>query len=538
MNGRLALVALLAGVLALVAWLARALGPEARGSRQAPDGPSPSFENPRGSDERPVELATPTPAAPGLSVPVEGAPARNELLSAAALTPSEPSILLYGFVRPPPRRGALLSTPWIVLVDSFAETTRGQASEDGAYSLAGLRPGRYWLHAGSDQDGERRAIVDLDGTQAQVRFDIELAPRAELLVKVVDASGQPAPLALGLTAVATVQPPGRWLPEIVAGNNPVGVGRFHYTITNGLDLPPEYLGRLRLDVAPPVFVSLVRFQRVVATAAVAEGATEVEFVIDSGSPLLGPTSLRCRLVARSTRAPLAGASASFVSYGLMGASADAEGVIRLAKCLPGWHVLRIQAKGYERGEFRLLAEAGIENDFGDLELEQEQWVAGVVVDEQGLAVRSTLECEWIDPATRRVPLTIMHWLERTAADGSFRITGLSRGLYRLTLDREGPWGAAAWEVDTRQGPVEDLRLRVARGVPLVLHPSSAETPGLAVEIFDASGTSLVTRSRISPEPLAIQLAPGRYELEVRPAGQPAARKAFSIESAPVVIPIP
>jgi hypothetical protein len=206
--------------------------------------------------------------------------------------------------------------------------------------------------------------------------------------------------------------------------------------------------------------------------------------------------------------------------------------------VPGRYELRIRTEGYERGALRYLIEPGVENDLGDIALEKGQWVQGIVVDELEQGLPCALTCDRVDPLTGRVLPSASTYLYGTEADGSFRIGALSRATYRLALDQKDTWGATAWYVDARSGPVEGLRLQAARGVPLVLHPSVADPFGMSFELFDARGTSLLSQRHASFEPQKLLLAPGDYEIEVRAAGQPAARKAFTIESTPVVLSIP
>jgi hypothetical protein len=496
-------------------------------------------EQPTSEDDVPEEQ-------PVLVSPVQPAARRAE--PSLAITPSVTEfptvsshedrwISIEGFVLPAEGRTSLWERPWVNVYDSVAELTRVQAEGDGAYSIEGLSPGSHWVSAGSSSDGNARTVVELDASRSSIRLDLQLSLPPEILVRVVDQLGGPVENK-ALLAIATLDPPEEWFTGVRGSwSDHFGVG--HLRASGHRErLPPEYLGRIVLDHEPPVFVSIVRYHYVVATQSVAQGQTEVEFVVDPGAHALGDASLRLRAVDAGTREPIAGATVLFDGAGASRRITLNDDGVMIRSCLPGWHRLGIMAKGYENGERVLRVEPGVVNDLGDVPLGSAQSISGVIVDEAGQGVAIPLRCDRIDPSSKHEFLDIIRQY-RTSADGAFRIGNLSRGTYRLHANRDEPWGLDSWIVDTRNGSVENLRLRLARGVPLVVHGSEATSSSVSFEIFNADGLSVLSSRLSSPAPRKILLAPGYYEIEVRTSEtEEPARRPFTVGVDPVAMSLP
>jgi hypothetical protein len=480
------------------------------------------------------------------------APAPSTPLAGKAPPPAAPApttAVIYGFVHAVEGREGFARAPKVVLTDHLGTRVMSDAQDDGAYSLSGLVPGRYWMYSGSIEDGEARAVVDLGDAEPEKRLDLQLALPPEVLVKVVDTSGEPLKVGtMAVLAVATSAAPGDWFDEVVGSfNNNFGVGHFWQNGYASERLSAAYIGCIKLDVEPPVFVSLLNHQRVLATQRVERGQREVEFAVDLDSPLTKPGRFRMRLLDAATKSPIAKAGVHFNSAGARMAQSDERGVVELDDCSPGWATLLVTSEGFENAERRVRIEPGVDNDLGDVELDKAQWIAGTVVDENGAAVATELRYELLDAATGESFQSGVSYGVKSGADGSFRIGGLSRARYRISRSTavrpgsttENPWGLAVITVDTRSGPADNVRLELARGTPLVVHPSIDDWRSVRFKIFRASGER-VMRSRLWwPDPQKILLAPGRYDIEVT-LGEAGAPKRFPLTVAndPIELALP
>jgi hypothetical protein len=111
---------------------------------------------------------------------------------------------------------------------------------------------------------------------------------------------------------------------------------------------------------------------------------------------------------------------------------------------------------------------------------------------------------------------------RTNHEGSFRIGGLSRHLYRVTVrpQKEG-LARRSKLVDLRSGVgLDGVRFDLVPAVPLVVSSDASEFVDIAYTLRDERG-EFVLRSRVwQAEPFALPLAPGRYTLQCERDGAP------------------
>jgi len=441
---------------------------------------------------------------------------------------------LYGFVRPPAGRDVIGPETGVSLIDQHGVRQLTTAAADGAYAFAGLAPGRYWLRAGSQRGGEARAMIDVVG---DVRRDVQLVLPPEVRVKVVDAQGEPVKEML-LLAVATADAPDRWIDEVRGSfNNPFGVGAFWQNGFGGPEMPAAYLGRVVLKVEPPVYLSLVRYQYVVATQRVERGQDEVTFVVDPDDRAMQFGSLRFRVVDANTGERIDKASGFLDGAATQTVGAHEE-VNRVQSLAPGNYALRVMSKGYACPRVRVRVEPGMETDVGDVALEPETWIAGRVIDEKGAGVETTMVYAGCDTDGRPFrPLGNVFGL-KSGSDGAFRVSKLARGRFELGISEE-PYGAWRRIVDTRGGPVEDLVIHLARAVPLVVRASSEDWDKVRFRVIDAEGSDVYASKLWQAEPNPIPLAPGRYVVEVRatPDAEPR-RIPITIVDVPVDLELP
>jgi hypothetical protein len=469
------------------------------------------------------ELETPS-AAPESPISAESSSIRAE---------RSESVLLYGYVRG--SDGSKIDTGSVGIVDRAAERSSTECSRDGTYSFPALKPGRYWISASAQGWTQVHRVLDLDGTSAEVRFDLELLPMQEIRVRAVDPSG--TPMAFPGFAAATLDAPSEWL-DAVRGSegNPVGVGRFRNR-SQRPELPEEYLGRIELDVAPPVYVSLLRYQRVIATQRVDALESDVVFVVDPASPLLEDGSVRFRFVDSETRAVIAPGSAMFAGCTTRIAMPP-DGVFHFGSVAPGLYELSSTVSGHEGGRRQVRVEPGSELDLGDISLEPGSSISGRVVDDEGQGVRTSIDYVELDPNGKPVR-SFGSRAVTSADDGSFRILGISRRAYRLSVrDEEHGLRLARTIVDLSAGSVENVRIQVAHGVPLILQSSDESWRDTRVRVATTDGAELLSMKLWTPAPTKVLLAPGTYEATVTVRDVESRRIPIVIGSEPVELLLP
>jgi hypothetical protein len=340
-----------------------------------------------------------------------------------------------------------------------------------------------------------------------------------------------------LVPVATREPAGEWLEGIRGNaNDAFGVAEFVRGVPQDHAASPGTLGRLVVHAALPLHVSLVRYQRVIATQRAERGQRELVFVISGDSPLLAPATVRCRALDATTREPLAHAPFLLAGEGSVSGALDADGSM-LATCRPGWNRFELDHEGYERLSKFVLVQPG-ENDLGDLRVEAECHIEGFVHDEQGQPAVGQFECELADADGRLVrPPPTLH-VFGNQADGTLLIDKLSRGIYRLSLHPGTSHGAAAWIVDTRKGAVEGLDLPLPRGVAVTICGSEHTAPFARFAILDANGGLVCEEQLDESDPRRVCLAPGRYNLELLDVAVTPRRVEFEVRSMPCSVSLP
>lgn len=533
MPARRALVLLTVVAIAMVAWIAFA--PQREGGAAV-------IASSRAS--APSERLAPVDELPRVEETVREAP-DFERVSAPTIsdvpiaTEVSNEILLRGFVRPAPGRDSFVTSPVVTATDHFGSQTRSDTKLDGAYAISGLSPGRIWVRAGSIDDGSACAVVDVVAAAIPVQLDLPLVLPIEVMVNVRDHAGNPVRLGglFELGAIATREAPGEWI-ELDRDDPDRSLGQFLGRNARDADPASPCIGSLRFEGEPPPFVSLVRFQRVIATQRIASGDRVVEFVVDPLCKAMQPCSMRLRLVDEQTKSPIVGAMVHFNSVGGAFGTSVQDGVFAMSSCPPGWATLRVACKGYESGERRFHVEPGSENDFGDVELGPGQWIAGKVLDESGLGVATDLRYDLLDPVTRDVRDTGTVFISKSGADGAFRVGGMSRGRYRIcVMGQNQSWGACAATIDTSDGPVEQVILKVVRGTPLILR--TQEPRGVRFKVLDRSGSIVLSNRLRSQDPTKFLLAPGSYDIEVASSGAGSKRSfPLAIGTEPVLFDVP
>lgn len=446
---------------------------------------------------------------------------------------------LYGFVLPIVGKHRIDRPVTVGLTDPSSKKQFVEVGPDGAYSFTIEATGHYWVVAESIVAGEVRRGIDFDVTAGDRRLDLQLELPLEIQLQVVDRAGEPI-RGVELLAVATSEPPGEWLDVLIGGSSTtfdVGVWTAGGD-SEGPDSLPIY-SRVRLFMPPPVFISIVHAQRVVATQRVEVGQASVRFVLDSQAQLLQKGSLRLRMIDAQTRQPLA-----------LNLQVNREGMVEMPRTgldgiysgtfSPGWLGVKLLGGRYESPDLNVRIEPGVLTDLGDVALGPGLSISGMVVDEFGRGVAARMFFDVIEPTTGEPLGSGFVHAFLSSAQGDFRIGGLSHRRYQLRMDNhESTYGIQSAEVDLSAGSVEGLRIELATGIPLVIRPSDERWPMVRYSVFNEHGTRICFSRLYGQEPQEILLAPGQYEIEVRmgESGEPSRRK-ITIAHDPVELLLP
>ncbi|MCE9592614.1 MAG: hypothetical protein K8S98_00335 [Planctomycetes bacterium] len=528
---RVVLALLVALAFILIAWWKRERANDSSASPPAAaHAPSESLAASDFHSPEPVALRSPAEVAAESQTP-------EVVFVASDAAPPIP-IRLYGVVLPAEGRSSLSRAPTVLVTDQMGVMVTSEADARGSYSVSDLAPGRHWVQVYSSADGNARVVVDLERATPERRLDLPLVLPPEILVRAVDRAGRPIN-GFDMLAVATLEAPGEWLEDLTGGsNNPFGVGHFWQSGYGGPQLPDGFIGRVLLDVEPPVFLSLVHYQRVVATQRVDKGQKEVEFVLDRDAPVLQTASLRFRLIDAESNAVIA---ATMVSISGTGSRLlrPTDGVVNAVGLAPGLYEISARAQGHERLDRRLRLEAGSENDLGDVPLGRECWITGNVVDTEGNCVQQKLTVAHVDRATGLpLPALVIRGIE-VEDDGSFLISGLSRDVYALRCGgRDGTWAETTTFIDVTEGSVDGVRIELAVGVPVVLSAADERWSSARFRIFDANKAFVLSTRFWFHAPQRVLLAPGRYTLETTLAGAEPKRVEFTLEHEPLFLSLP
>jgi hypothetical protein len=455
-----------------------------------------------------------------------------------AQAPAIVSCKVLGFVRPAP--GAQLDEKIsLSFTDHLGRCEWANTDPAGAYSISGLAPGTWWVGCIANCGAEHTQI-ELVARQLERRLDLRLARRRAVRVRVTSTTGEP--ISVATLAAATLEDPGEWIDDADYGSTrPLGVG--HFEAGDSYELPQSgaHIGSVVLDVEPPVFVSLVRYQRVLATQRIERLGQDAEFVIDPHSPLLDECSVRGRVVDATTRQPV---TSAFVHVGgrMGGFGPQDVGQFKFQRLWPGRHRVAVMPKnGFAAVHIDVLLEPGATLDLGDIEVRAESWINGLVVDQQGHPLSEHFRIAALDGETAFPYPSSLDDHVTSDNDGSLHIGGLAPGRYLLKLARGKslPKLAMIMLVDTNRGPVEGLRIEVVPGVDLVVRAASEAALGTHWIIRNSDGVPVISRDPLRLGPVAYTLAPGKYTVEVEmPNGAAPLVHEVVLASEPVELVLP
>jgi hypothetical protein len=525
--------ALAAGVLAGAVWLSI--------SRPAIEPAAVSADPQRATDfaESPedpgVEIAE--DRSENLAVP-ETSPEDHPTPSALRSQPDEdPRVLLFGLVTDAEGHPISSSQELYVAVTDDRGTNAAAKVEDGCYSVAGLAPGDWTLACRKPgfRDFERNLSLDRSETLRREDFVVERAWNIAIQVRTSEGKQWFTPREtsraqrLGLSAVVTKDSPGERLPPTELTHFvDFGVGRYmsRFDMSGSpaaAELPQDAIGRLAVNVPPPVHVSLVARDFVIETKRVDSPVESLTFTVDPERLLAMLADLVISVVDASTNQPIEGAAAILrtVQSSVSGPRSGPDGLIRFEQRAPGSFSVWILAPGYARETKPFDLEPG-EKKQDTIRLSRPNVIAGRVVDAGGQPIESEAR---LHPYFEGDPdATLAHDLEltvRTDAQGGFAATTFPPGRYLLIFGaeyrnppaaNEPEWTRAPLVVDTTTGPVENLEIVLVRGAELALKPKSKEVVGMKFRISTGDGIPYRQSTFYDANARKLRIAPGAYSL--------------------------
>ncbi|WP_375772443.1 carboxypeptidase regulatory-like domain-containing protein [Archangium gephyra] len=299
--------------------------------------------------------------------------------------------------------------PWEDVDAPREERVYAHSDARGAFRVEGLAAGIWLLRA--EAPGHGPALLNAVRVPSEGPLEVALSRAGIIEGFVVDAEGRPAPgaevrVSGGITEqVVTTGEGGGFSAEVEAGSHTVSARRGDEA--GALDTP----------------------------VVVAAGGTVRDVRVRLGAS----ASIEGRVVARTSKAPVVGATVDVSPAGLNGDSGravtDAEGRFSVGGLAPGLYDVAVAAAGFSEDIRQSLTLTPGDRFLLELELAGTGAVEGTVRDSAGRAlagVRVVGGEHWTEAGPSTSPAEA-----RTNAEGHYRLEGLTAGPERLVARREG-----------------------------------------------------------------------------------------------------
>jgi hypothetical protein len=435
--------------------------------------------------------------------------------------------------------------------DGAASKARLEAS--GIYAAPNLHAGEWLmrLSIAGYLPMERRLL--LDPHETAVRVDVVLQSALVLLVRGVTADGRsladvvratPALMRIdsGLCAVATMEPPGGFLPESPTGDyRRWGVGRYSDGLAMppfgiGGQLPPDAIGRLEILAPLPAFASLVLRGEVLQTLRIEPGATSITFSTETDLVAAHSGGVRVRVIAAESGRSIAGARGSLNETNAFGNTdervSDEDGLLAWDGELAGVQRLDIEVEGREQWRKRVRIPSGGVAELGTIALDFAAHVQGVVRDATGApqVAQVAMLPSGPDGADGQ---SDMHW-EQTDESGEFSFERLGRRDWeiRVGVDR---WAARPVAISTRGGDVDGVVVIVDPGTEVRLVPRWPASESRELEIQSDDGFIAMRRRQLWGDwaQQTRRMLRGRYEARLFDKGNLVKTIPFEVGGEPL-----
>lgn len=502
---------------------------------------------PSGSESSLVEDAAPMlvvprstePAGAGAAARVEAPELESAPAAATAGSVDPVGCVVWGYLLEAEGKTPIPASdsPSVMFTDDLGNRQFARAGGDGAWSMTGLATGHWYLYASAQERKPQELVLDLRRDQPRVRQDFHLRPQPTVKVRLLAPDGRPfwealtseqsGQLALQTLAVATREPPGEQFTEVRGSlNNPFGVGQWWQNGMMGVQLPGEFWGVVRLDEDPPVWLSLVVYHDVVETQRIEPHQDAATFTLDPATlaERFGGVELQ---VVDERGDPLSGAGVGLRPKGGFERPtlADDEGRVRIEGRPSGLYDLSVQAEGKATLTREINVPRARVTDLGTVSLSDAVALRGHVLDADGNGSEAELSVYPL-PAPGTAP-ALQYIRYGSRADGTLEIAGLGPGRWLLQAkDRQRGRvdGHAAEQmspnviVDTRNGPVEDLVVRLQRTSCVVARWNGELPAGLRIRFLDVDGQWRQTGAFFSSAPTRVDLLPGSWRVVATDSG--------------------
>lgn len=505
------------------------------------DKPFESALGPRASNPRQVVVAEPTAV---------DTPPPSE---AKAIHP----IVLTGRVTDP------LGHPIVTAEESFDSVSLVTASDarryspirSGQYEFENLDPGDVTL--GFSVFGYQAPLhhVTLRADQPVRREDIVLEPYWMLTVRILTPEGEDLQRVLhqqeiaylfGLTVLVTVEPLGEQLkPTYILERSGEGVSRSMGIAPQGSPID----GRLEIHADPPVYVSILMRDQVLATQRIEERVGEITFTIDLAQIRKRLSGLVVRVEDAETGRPAADAWVSLVTAQSteQALHPDAEGWIRYKDRLPGLYKVQVTMKGRAMVLREVELQPGLVADLGTIRIAQGVAIRGRFIDVEGqpqmVGACLTPLSDLFDSSPSAA---WMMYVVKVDAEGRFSITYAAAGRYLLkacdglAFRTKAPGSKLEWVpmvIDTREGPVDNLLIVAERTVEVALRRGAADLQETSFRILAANGMECDEGGFVGATTARVHLVPGAYTLKMLRKREPVREIPFVVGSTAMTIDV-
>jgi RNA polymerase sigma factor (sigma-70 family) len=418
-------------------------------------------------------------------------------------------------------------------------------SDEESYEVAIPERGRISYTTHFDTCREQKGEIFLEPWEVERPLDLVLEPRRLLAIIVTSPDGSPfeealAPerLSCDLSAIATEEVPSTSLPLTEENTlQRFGAGSFTGRRDAWRDRTDGYIGDLALDREGPLFVSVILRQVVLATLRVPAGAAEARFVVSTEEVRAALVSFRLRVVDAETQSAIRSAFVGIENSNVRGSShpAEEDGVYMEKDLSPGWWLLFVAAKGYERSRRWVRFAPGEMRDLGNWALRRAVPISGCFFDPSNRPVGVGFRTREIVPESLEDPWESISPF--SVPEGKFEVfPPVGPGRYVIQPYSQ-EWTRNPIEVDTRNGPVENLRIDLRPGTPVSLRAELESSEALLVHVRTFEGLPVVSRHFRGQDSERIRLDPGTYTLITVDSDGRRTSASFEVGTSEVEVPL-